>query len=167
MANSVSAQTLELLSAALLGCGLGVLFDAVRVLRAYLPKTRILTAAADVLFWFVAVSALLAFILTVSGGRMRWYVLFGVFCGCFVYMSALSEIIYKVMLSSVKIIRKLLYVITRPIYWLLRFIWHTMKKCAGRAENSLRQSVRKRCLNKRKAGKNGDKKNKKEEKHIS
>ena len=166
MANSVSAQTLEFLCSALLGCGLGVLFDVVRVFRAYMPKSRILTAMADIVFWLIAVAALLAFILTVSGGRMRWYVLFGVFCGCFVYMSALSEIIYKVMKASVRILRKLLFAITLPVYWLLRFFWRVMKSCADKTERSLRRNIRKRRFNRRKAGRDGDKENEKEEQHI-
>ncbi len=128
MINSVSAQTLEFLYAGLLGVGLGVMFDVMRVLRSYIPRSRAITAVLDSLFWFAAIIALLAFTMTVSGGRMRWYVLLGAFSGGFVYVAALSEIIFKVMCAVLMALKRILSLLTRPIYLLLRSIWRTAKK---------------------------------------
>ena len=150
MVNSVSAQTLEFLYSALLGAGFGVLFDIMRVLRAYIPKSRATTAVFDTLYWILAIIALLAFIMTVSNGKMRWYVLFGVFSGGFVYAAALSEIVFKVMRASVLIAKKVLSLMTRPIYLLLRGMWRVGKKTEKKLEHNLKNACKKREKNKRK-----------------
>ncbi len=167
MANSVSAQTIELLYSALLGLYLGVLFDVIRTFRAYMPRNRVATALFDVLFWMIAVISLLAFVMTVSGGRMRWYVLLGAFCGGFVYMAALSEIVYKIFISVVSALRKILHLITRPLYLFFRWIWRNAKKTERKTEARIREGVRKRRTEKRKAGINGSKKTKKKSKPVS
>ncbi len=145
MINSVSVQTLEFLYSALLGVGLGVLFDVIRVIRVYIPKSRVITAVLDVLYWIFAIIALLAFIMTVCGGRMRWYVLLGAFSGGFVYIAALSEIVFKVFRASVLILKKLLSLITRPVFLLLRGVWRTGKK----TERNLSKSIVKKRANRR------------------
>ena len=123
MGNSVTFQSLEFFYSALLGVGLGVLFDVFRIMRFYAVKKKIVTSLFDVLFWSLAVIALLAVVLTVSNGKMRWYVLFGIFCGGFVYVSALSEIMFRIGVSLVFVLKRLLQLITHPLYLLLRCTW--------------------------------------------
>ena len=123
MGNSVSLQTLEFFYSGLLGIGLGVLFDFFRVVRFYLPVKRFIISAFDVLFWVVATFSLFAFILTISDGKMRWYVLVGVFCGGFVYVSAVSEIVFRVGVEVVFVLKKALWISTRPIYIFLGWMW--------------------------------------------
>lgn len=166
MVNSVSAQTAQFLYSALLGIGIGVLFDITRLLRSYMPKKRVATALLDLLFWCVAIISLLAFVLTVCDGKMRWYVLIGAFCGCFVYMAALSEIVFKVMAALVAVVRKALFLITRPVYLFLRCIWRGVKKAGRGAEKSIRDKKNKH-MKKRKAGKNGVKKAKRAQEPVS
>lgn len=167
MVNSVSAQTLEFLYSALLGIGLGVTFDIMRVIRSYIPKSRAMTALLDTLFWCVAIIALLAFILTVSEGVMRWYVLVGTFCGGFVYIAAVSEIVFKVLISAISAIRKILSLATRPIYLFLRWVWREFRKTGRSTEQKMRESIKKKRMKKRKAGKNGGKKAKKAQGPVS
>ncbi len=167
MINSVSAQTAEFLFSALLGIYLGVLFDVIRTVRAYMPRNRAVTAIFDVLFWLIAVISLLGFVMTVSGGKMRWYVLAGAFCGGFVYMAALSEIIYKIFVSAVAVSKKVLRLTTRPVYLLLGYIWRSAKKTERKTEARLREGIRKRRMKKRKAVCDGSKKKKKKDRAVS
>lgn len=167
MINSVSAQTAEFLYSALLGIYLGVLFDVIRTVRAYMPRNRLVTAIFDVLFWLIAVISLLGFVMTVSGGKMRWYVLAGAFCGGFVYMAALSEIIYKIFVSVIAVMRKILQLMTRPVYLLLGCAWRSAKKTERKTEARLRRGIRKRRIKKRKAVCNGSQKKKKENGALS
>lgn len=146
---------------------MGVLFDVIKLLRAYAPKNKVITAIFDILFWFIAICALFAFTLTVSGGRMRWYVLLGVASGGFVYNASLSEIVFKVMRGAVSALRKLLGLITRPIYLLLRLIWRTGKKTARSTEDKARKKIRAARMQKRKVDNNGGKKKKKTQGTVS
>ncbi len=144
MVNSVSVQTLEFIYSALLGLCLGALFDVMRVARVYIPKSRAITAVMDVLYWIFAIIALLAFILTVSGGRMRWYLLFGAFAGGFVYIAALSEIVFKILKASVLILKRILSLLTRPVFLLLRCIWRAGKNAERRIQGRVRSNRKKR-----------------------
>lgn len=132
-----------------------------------MPRNRWVTALFDVLFWIIAVISLLAFVMTVSGGKMRWYVLAGAFCGGFVYMAALSEIVYKVLVCMIAAIKKMLHLITRPIYLLLECIWRGMKKTERKTEARLRAGIRKRRIERRKAVCDGSKKEKKKNRAVS
>ena len=137
MENSVSLQTLEFFCSALLGAGLGMFYDLFRIMRFWLPDRKIITAVFDVLFWLCAICALLVFVLTVSNGKMRWYVLVGTFCGGFVYVSALSEIIFRAGVSVVSVLKKLFRFSTRPLYVFFRWMWRKTlfageKICCGR-----------------------------------
>ncbi|MBQ6902319.1 MAG: spore cortex biosynthesis protein YabQ [Oscillospiraceae bacterium] len=164
MENTVSVQTLEFLYSALLGVGLGVIFDITRVIRSYIPKNRAVTAVFDIMFWIASIILLLAFVLIFSEGQMRWYVLFGAFCGGFVYMSALSEIVYKILTSLICAVRKILYLITRPIYLVLRWCWKVGKSAERKTETAMRERIKRnriKRMKKRKVGKNGGKKTKK------
>ena len=157
MENAVSVQTLQFLYSALLGVGLGVFYDVLRCVRLYIRKSRVITGIFDTIFWICATFSFIAFILTYAEGRMRWYVLFGTFCGGFVYASAASEIVLKVMMTTTKALAKLLSVITRPVYLLLRKL---KNMGVGASKSALEISGRFR--RKGKADKSGSKKKKKE-----
>ncbi len=132
-----------------------------------MPRNRWVTAIFDVLFWLIAVISLLGFIMTVSGGKMRWYVLAGAFCGGFVYMAALSEIVYKILVSVIAVTKKILHLMTRPVYLLLGYIWRGAKKTERKTEVRLREGIKKRRMKKREAVCDGSKKKKKKSGPVS
>ena len=163
MENAVSVQTVEFLYSSLLGIGLGAFYDILRCIRSYIRKSRTVTGLFDVLFWVCAIFALFTFVLTFTDGRMRWYVLFGTFCGGFVYRAAASEIVYKVLRGTTEILSKVLSLLSRPVYLLLR----RMKKlCEGMGRGALKIS-RTRRKRKRKADKVGNKEAEKEKEKLS
>lgn len=163
MENTVSVQTVEFLYSALLGVGILVFYDFLRTIRSYIKDSRAITSIFDALFWVCAVFALLVFVMTYTEGRMRWYVLFGAFCGGFVYRAAASEIVFKLMKTTVDAAIRLLRFASRPVYLLLSFF----KRSAGRIERKVSRTVRNRKGKKKgKADKVGSKKEKKKE-HFS
>ncbi len=161
MENTVSVQTLEFLYSALLGIGLLVFYDFLRTVRTYLKSSRVVTGLFDALFWVCAVLALFAFVLTYTEGRMRWYVLFGAFCGGFVYRAAASEIVFKLMKTTADAAIRLLRLSSRPALKILSFF----KRKGGEIENRMIKTIRSR-KKKGKADKVGSKKKEKKE-HFS
>ena len=162
MENAVSVQTVEFFCSALLGVGILVFYDFLRTVRAYIKESRAITAFFDALFWVCAVLALFTFVMTYTEGRMRWYVLFGAFCGGFVYRAAASEIVFRVMKTTADAAIRLLRLMARPLYLLLSFF----KRRAGKLEGKAYRAVRNRRRKKGKADKVGSKKEKKK-KHFS
>ena len=163
--NAVSVQTIEFLYSALLGIGIGVLYDIIRLIRFYMSDSRVVVALFDVLFWVSATISLLVFVLTVSDGRMRWYVLFGAFAGGFVYMASASEIFFSVLKGLIDILKTILKLSTRPVYFFLRSIKKGMKK----VEISILESNRKRTEKKKERIRayGNNKKKKKEKRNIA
>ena len=162
MENAVSVQTIEFLYSSLLGIGLGVFYDFLRTVRTFCPKRRMVVGLFDALFWVCAIIALFAFVLVCSGGKMRFYLLFGVFCGAFVYRAAASEIVAKVMSGTVNALIKIMRAMTSPVLRLLSYLGSLGRKSVS----SARKATEKRRRKKGKADRNGSKK-KKKEKHIS
>jgi len=117
---SVAGQTVEFFNSALLGVGLGVTYDLFRLLRVYVNAGKVITAVLDVVYWICAIIALITFILTVSAGNMRWYVLVGAFCGGFVYMCTVSRLFFRTFDIIIKIVIRLLRLIVKPMYFIAR-----------------------------------------------
>ena len=125
---SVSAQTMEFLYAALLGVALGILYDIFAIVRSYLPAKKVIAAIFDVFFWIISIVALLAFVMLVSGGRMRWYVLIGSFLGIFLYKSTISALFFRSIRIIISISIKLLNLLVRPLYLLAAWGYHTVQR---------------------------------------
>ena len=160
MTNPISVQAIEFLYSAVLGILLGILYDIIRLFRSYTSGGRIITALFDFIFWLLATTALLMFVLVYCGGRMRWYVLFGAFCGGFVYVSAFGEIVYGILRALVTITRKILNTVTKPLYFLLRTVWRKGRSAGRSAEKKLSakrklRRVKKERMRSGKAGKDG------------
>ena len=138
---SVSAQTMEFLYAALFGVALGVLYDLLAVLRSYLPQKKAVTVLTDSLFWLIAAVLLLAFVLLVSGGAMRWYVLVGSFFGIFLYKTTISALFFRAIRIIISIAVKILRSSVTPLYWISGKLYHGAQRTWHAAGK--RRSVRK------------------------
>lgn len=136
---SVSGQTMEFLYAALFGVALGVLYDIFAILRSYLPAKKVFSAVFDVLFWIIAIIALLAFVMLVSGGRMRWYVLLGSFLGIFLYKCTISALFFRSIRIIISVSVKLLNLSVRPLYLLAAWSYHTAQRIWRAARDKARK----------------------------
>ena len=116
----VSGQTLEFLNSALFGILLAVFYDILRVIHIYSGCGRAITTLLDIFFWLCAVCVLFGFILTVSEGQMRWYVLFGFFCGGFVYICTLSVLFIKTLRIIISVLIRSLSFLSEPLYFIAR-----------------------------------------------
>ena len=141
---SVTGQTLEFLYSGLLGIGMAAAYDVFRIFRVYMRAGKVLTGIFDVIYWVAAILALLFFVLTVSGGQMRWYVLLGAFCGGFVYICTVSRLFFRALDIIIKVLIRLLQLLVKPVYFLsgktLRF--------AHSADKRVRESLKKRRMKK-------------------
>ncbi len=140
---SVTGQTLEFLYSGALGIGLGIAYDIFRLFRVHLRAGKVLTGVFDVIYWLVAIAALLLFVLTVSGGRMRWYVLLGAFCGGFVYMCTISHLFFRALDIIIKLIVRLLHVAVKPIYFISGKALHAARSADRRIRERIENKGKK------------------------
>ena len=113
---SVSAQMMEFIYSALFGVCIGVFYDALAIIRSYIKPKKVITVLFDILFWIISIAALLAFVLLVTDGKMRWYVLVGTFLGIFLYKNTISGLFFCAIRSIISVCIKVLHILVRPLY---------------------------------------------------
>lgn len=87
---SVAGQAAVFTGAVVLGLGVGLLYDLMRLLRRYI-RLPLLGSVLDLLFWSITTAALFYFVIAVGDGKVRIYVLLAVLGGAAAYFFALSE----------------------------------------------------------------------------
>lgn len=105
-------QVLLFLFSALLGVGLGVLFDCFRALRALIPHTRFFVGLEDVLFLLVWGFSLVTFAMEKGRGEVRFYYLLGSIIGFTLYFFTVGSVVNSV----IKILIGTLFRISRGLY---------------------------------------------------
>ena len=104
----ISAQTAVFLYAAILGMGIGLLYDLFRSVRIAFKAKGVLTAVCDLLFCFISFLGLVYFMLTGAQGQLRGYILLGMAIGAALYFCALSDIVIRLLSPVAKAVKKLL-----------------------------------------------------------
>lgn len=86
---SVAEQAVVFTGAVVLGLGVGVLYDLMRLLRRHV-RLPLLGSVLDLLFWSITTIALFCFVVSVGDGEVRIYVLLAVLGGAVAYFLSLS-----------------------------------------------------------------------------
>lgn len=76
--------------ACLLGAGLGLLYDAFRMLRIILPHHKIVIFLEDLLFCTAAILLSFAFVISMGNGVLRGFMVFGELMGAILYFFTLG-----------------------------------------------------------------------------
>lgn len=146
---SVASQTLEFFYSALLGVGIGVLYDIFALIRSYLKKSSVVTGLLDSLFWICATVALFAFVMTISEGRMRWYVLVGTLGGTFIYKCTISALFFRTIRIIISLLTKTLKLLVWPLYWLSDWLVNSGQRMKKNFSASLKKQKQKKILKRR------------------
>lgn len=125
-----SAQFADLMPALGLGFVLGLLYDAVRILRLCLPLGKGFVFITDVLFVLVcSVSAFVLF-LAVNDGRIRLYLVIAIVLGAVSYAFTFGELISSFAKRIASAFQKVFHVLLTPFRFLLGKIRGTGKRNA-------------------------------------
>lgn len=120
MLNYVSRQLMEFLYSAIFGVSCGMLYDISAIIRGYLKGKKLFSSIIDVLFCVVCVISLFAFLLLVTDGRMRWYVILAVGLGFFIYKNTISGLFFSLIRSIINSSVRTLNFLASPLYKLKR-----------------------------------------------
>jgi spore cortex biosynthesis protein YabQ len=107
------------------GVHLGVAYDTYSRLRVK-KKNQWLTMLQDVLFWFLNVTFIFAWLHAVNNGEMRVYVLLSLLCGYAMYKALFQQIyrsilqkVISIMIYMYNLTLKIIYnLIIKPIIWI-------------------------------------------------
>lgn len=119
---SLHAQARLFLLTILLGGGMGLAYDGLRVFRHALPHKAFWIQIEDGLFWVAAVFLVFGVMLWASSGEIRFFSIFGLFGGMGLYFLTLSHLVIAVsdrILWLVKCVAMLFCRIIITPFWLI------------------------------------------------
>ncbi len=87
---SITGQGLEFLYSILMGVGLGIVYDVMRIFRGRI-RFWIITAILDVVFWAVCSFAAFWFAMGIGGGQLRLFAMAGIAVGAAIHFLLLSR----------------------------------------------------------------------------
>ncbi len=116
MLNHASQQLNEFLYSAVFGIFCGMLYDMFSLARLHMHGKRFVQALVDLAFCLTCIMALFAFLLLVTDGRLRWYIIFANFFGFFIYKNTISGLFFSGVCSIIKLAVRFLNFSVSPIY---------------------------------------------------
>lgn len=111
----------------IIGCAMGVLYDAFKVKRMLFGCSDFVLFFDDLAYSCVFSATLIISVFFISNGIFRWYVVLAAFLGFFVYKCTLSHIVMLVFGFSVSLIHRLLKFAAYPINLLYLFFCNLFK----------------------------------------
>lgn len=127
----ISEQAAALGLSALLGAALGLIYDILRLARRGARRVHasaVLTALCDLLFWLVSAASIFLFAMTVTGGVLRLYAIFGTAAGMTLWFLTLSPALLHVGDAIIAAAAAALRFIFTPLRLLCKFSGDCTKK---------------------------------------
>ena len=119
---SLHAQAQLFLLTILIGGGMGVLYDGLRLFRRTVRHSRFWIQTEDAVFWLLAVFAVFLILLQANAGEVRFFVIFGLFGGMGLYFLTVSRFVLAVSGTIIRAVRQLirlfLQILFTPFYLL-------------------------------------------------
>lgn len=120
---SLHAQAQLFLLTILLGGGMGLFYDGLRLLRRTVRHRTLFVQAEDGLFWLFAVFFVFGVLLRVNAGEMRFFALLGLFGGMGLYFLTLSRFTLAAGEKVFSVIRAAFFLLLRIVTTPLRLLW--------------------------------------------
>lgn len=139
---SLHAQAQLFLLTVLMGSGMGLVYDGLRVFRHALPHKHLWVQLEDGLFWLIAVFLVFGVMLHASSGEIRFFSIFGLFGGMGLYFLTLSRLVIAVSDRIIALVKYITVLFFRILSTPFRLVWLLIRKPL--------QKVRRFCGKKRK-----------------
>lgn len=125
---SLHTQAQLFLLTVLIGGGMGVFYDVLRIFRHALPHKVFWIQLEDGIFWLLAVFSVFGMMLRASGGEIRFFVILGLFGGMGLYMLVLSPWVISASNRIIALLRYLINLFFRIILTPFRLIWLPLRR---------------------------------------
>lgn len=146
---SLHAQAQLFLLTILMGGGMGLLYDGLRVFRHAFPHKPFWVQLEDGLFWLLAVFLVFSVMLHASAGEIRFFTILGLFGGMGLYFLTLSRLVIAVSDSIIRLVKYVIglfwRIITTPfrlLYLVFRRPLRSVGRFCDKQRKKLLQSLR-------------------------
>ena len=125
---SLHAQAQLFLLTVLLGGGMGLIYDGLRVFRHALPHKPFWVQLEDGVFWLAAVFLVFGVMLHASSGEIRFFSIFGLFGGMGLYFLTLSRLVIAVSDRIIWLVKYIAVLFFRIVATPFRLVWLPLRK---------------------------------------
>ena len=125
---SLHAQAQLFLLTVLLGGGMGLVYDGLRVFRHALPHKSFWVQLEDGLFWLAAVFLVFGVMLHASSGEIRFFSIFGLFGGMGLYFLTLSRLVIAVSDRIIALVKYSAALFFRILSTPFRLVWLIVRR---------------------------------------
>ncbi len=129
---SLHSQAKLFLLTVLMGSGMGLLYDALRVFRHALPHKPLWVQLEDGLFWLLAVFLVFGVMLHASSGEIRFFSILGLFGGMGLYFLTLSRLVIAVSDTIIRLIKYLTGLFLRILLTPFQLLWMPFRRPVGK-----------------------------------
>ena len=108
MENQIFADTSLFLSSVILGFLFGIFYECFRFFRLLLPHSASVVALEDFLFFVPTTGIFLLFTYALSDGVVRWFSVFALIMGFFLYLKTLGKLLLSLSDAILRHVKRLL-----------------------------------------------------------
>lgn len=113
-------EVVILSSSLLSGVIMGVICDMLRRIKRLFGFNSLLVDIGDVIVFVILSGCAYCSVYIINDGKVRWYEIFGIFSGFFMYMSALSPYVIKMLIFFEKVLGSVLLTIRKILSPLIK-----------------------------------------------
>lgn len=143
-------REIVILSSSLLsGVIIGVIYDILRRIKRILGFNTLLVDIGDVITFLMLSLCAYYSVYIINDGKVRWYEIFGIFSGFFMYMSALSPYVVRIFVICEKVAAGFLRLIKKILTPVLRLVLRCItwsKKLISRLKMWILSKKRKKIM---------------------
>ena len=123
----ITNQLIYFLKSVLLGAVLGLIFDAFKILRLFIKHNVVAIFVEDVAFCIISAVITYGFMVDISCGQIRIFILAGELIGLVLYKLTLSKLLVTLIVNILNLLKRILNFVFRiaflPIYKLMLIIF--------------------------------------------
>ena len=125
---SLHMQAKLFLLTVLMGGGMGLVYDGLRLFRHGLPHKPFWIQIEDGLFWLIAVFLVFGVMLHVGSGEIRFFIILGIFGGMGLYFLTLSAVVMAVSDRVIRLIKYCIVLFLHIVLTPIRLIFLPFRK---------------------------------------
>ncbi len=138
----IGQQAQLFVQAVCFGIGMLFVYDLIRIFRRVARHGKVWIAVEDMFFWVISAVVLFQFLCQENDGKVRWFVIFGMFLGMLLYAGSFSRFVVR---SGAFLLKK----ICAGVSWMIRTVMKPLQilskpvgKCVQRMKRTGKKSKR-------------------------
>lgn len=126
MSETIIRDNYFLLYSLLMGIGVTVLYDVLRIFRAVIKHGNAMISLEDLLYWAIVAVSVFYMMHEENNGTLRWFAILGATLGMFLYKKLLSNLFVSAVSKALSFLLKYLEKALHFLFTPVRFV---LKKC--------------------------------------